>query len=84
MCELFRAFASRGASRVYWQTQPLRNLRLAAVVTLSAGLQVAIHNVEPVRHWVHPSGAKWVPKHHRLRLVSATTIGSIHATRKAI
>lgn len=49
MSELFRAFAARDAARVYWQTQPLRNLRLVAVVTLSAGLQVAIHHVEPMR-----------------------------------
>jgi len=41
--ELFRAFAARSTTRVFWEVGPLTNLRLGAVVVLSAVLQFGIH-----------------------------------------
>jgi Ca2+-transporting ATPase len=46
MSELFRALAARDPNLIYWQTQPLRNLRLAAVVGVSVLLQVSVHHFE--------------------------------------
>jgi Ca2+-transporting ATPase len=40
--ELFRAFAARSARRVLWEIGPLSNLRLVAVVVLSASIQLVI------------------------------------------
>lgn len=40
--ELFRAFAARSAQRVLWEIGPLSNLRLVAVVALSASAQLVI------------------------------------------
>jgi Ca2+-transporting ATPase len=43
--ELFRAFAARSASRLLWEVGALRNVRLIAVVALSALSQLAIHEL---------------------------------------
>ena len=52
-CELFRALAARDTHLTYWQTQPLRNLRLAAVVAASVLLQVVLHLVPAAREVLH-------------------------------
>jgi len=41
--ELFRAFAARSATRIFWSVGAFTNLRLLAVVLASALVQVAIH-----------------------------------------
>ena len=43
--ELFRSFASRSATRVFWHVGPLGNLKLVGVVAISVLLQIAIHHV---------------------------------------
>ena len=43
--ELFRAFASRSTTRVFWKTNPLGNMVLLAVVIVSVALQLAIHHL---------------------------------------
>ncbi len=43
--ELFRAFAARSDTRVFWETAIFGNLKLLAVVVLSAFLQLGIHHV---------------------------------------
>ena len=47
--ELFRAFAARDPARIYWFTRPLGNVRLIAVVAISALLQVGLHHVPAAR-----------------------------------
>ena len=41
--ELFRAFAARSATRIFWSVGAFTNLRLLGVVLASALVQVAIH-----------------------------------------
>lgn len=43
--ELFRAFASRSTTRVFWEVGVITNVRLLGVVVLSAIVQIAIHHV---------------------------------------
>ena len=43
--ELFRSFASRSTTRVFWEVGAFSNLVLLAVVTGSAGIQLAIHQL---------------------------------------
>ncbi|MBL9100938.1 MAG: cation-translocating P-type ATPase [Myxococcales bacterium] len=43
--ELFRAFAARHPTRLFWEVGALTNLRLLAVVLGSAVLQIAIHHL---------------------------------------
>jgi Ca2+-transporting ATPase len=43
--ELFRSFASRSSTKVFWQVGAFSNLVLLAVVTTSVLLQIAIHHV---------------------------------------
>lgn len=43
--ELFRAFAARSATRVFWEVGAFTNLRLLAVVILSVLLQLGIHHL---------------------------------------
>ena len=43
--ELFRAFAARSTSRVFWEVGALTNLRLLGVVVFSVLLQLGIHHV---------------------------------------
>ena len=43
--ELFRAFAARSATRVFWQVGAFGNLTLLLVVSVSALVQVGIHHV---------------------------------------
>jgi Ca2+-transporting ATPase len=42
--ELFRAFASRSTTSLYWEVGPLSNVRLLGVVALSAVVQIALHH----------------------------------------
>jgi Ca2+-transporting ATPase len=42
-CELFRAFAARSTTHTFWKVGAFTNLRLLAVVIVSALLQVGIH-----------------------------------------
>lgn len=43
--ELFRAFAARSRTRTFWAVGPLSNLRLLAVVAVSAAVQIGMHHV---------------------------------------
>jgi Ca2+-transporting ATPase len=43
--ELFRAFAARSTTRIFWEVGPLTNLRLLGVIAVSALLQLAIHHI---------------------------------------
>ncbi len=43
--ELFRAFAARSTTKVFWEVGVFTNLRLLAVVVLSAAIQLAIHHI---------------------------------------
>ncbi|HET6203889.1 MAG TPA: cation-translocating P-type ATPase [Planctomycetota bacterium] len=43
--ELFRAFAARSPTRLFWEVGAFTNLRLLGVVLLSALVQLAIHHV---------------------------------------
>ena len=43
--ELFRAFAARSTTRIFWSVGAFTNLRLLAVVVISALAQVAIHTI---------------------------------------
>ncbi|HEY8206476.1 MAG TPA: cation-translocating P-type ATPase, partial [Myxococcaceae bacterium] len=60
--ELFRALASRSATRTYLEVGLWNNARLIAVVLISAGLQLAIH---------------WVPALHPLFDISPMSAGEI-------
>jgi len=42
-CELFRAFAARSSTRIFWKVGAFTNLRLLAVVIVSVLLQLSIH-----------------------------------------
>jgi Ca2+-transporting ATPase len=43
--ELFRSFAARSDTRLFWQVGALTNVRLLAVVLISGALQVALHQL---------------------------------------
>ena len=43
--ELFRAFAARSRTRLFWEVGAFSNLRLLGVVAFSAALQLAMHHV---------------------------------------
>lgn len=43
--ELFRSFAARSTTRVFWQVGAFSNLVLLAVVTSSVLVQIAIHHL---------------------------------------
>jgi Ca2+-transporting ATPase len=43
--ELFRAFAARSTTRLFWEVGAFTNLRLLAVVIASVALQVGIHHI---------------------------------------
>jgi P-type Ca2+ transporter type 2C len=43
--ELFRAFAARSTTRVFWEVGAFTNLRLLAVVVFSVLMQLAIHHI---------------------------------------
>ena len=43
--ELFRSFAARSTTRVFWEVGAFSNLVLLAVVTGSAAIQIAIHQL---------------------------------------
>ncbi len=44
-CELFRAFAARSTTRVFWEVGAFTNVRLLAVVACSALFQLGIHHI---------------------------------------
>ena len=43
--ELFRAFAARSSTRVFWEVGAFTNIRLLAVIGVSVVLQIAIHHI---------------------------------------
>ncbi|MES2642480.1 MAG: cation-translocating P-type ATPase [Myxococcota bacterium] len=43
--ELFRAFAARSRTKLFWEVGAFSNLRLLGVVVFSAALQIAMHHV---------------------------------------
>jgi Ca2+-transporting ATPase len=49
--ELFRSFAARSKTRVFFETGILRNLALLGVVTVSLLLQLGIHHVDALRRF---------------------------------
>ena len=51
-CELFRAFAARSRSLIYWQVGAFTNLHLIAVVALSALVQVSLGHVPFARSFL--------------------------------
>lgn len=51
--ELFRAFSARSPTRTFFEVGALTNLRLLAVVSGSAALQVAMHHVPAVQRLFH-------------------------------
>lgn len=53
--ELFRAFAARSTTRVFWEVGVLTNVRLLAVVVFSVLMQLAIHHI-PVAQSVFDIG----------------------------
>ena len=53
--ELFRAFGARSPDRTFFEVGALTNLRLLAVVALSALVQVGMHHVPIIQHLFHVS-----------------------------
>ena len=47
--ELFRAFAARSTTRVFWEVGAFTNVRLLAVVVFSALMQLGIHHIPPAQ-----------------------------------
>jgi Ca2+-transporting ATPase len=47
--ELFRAFAARGTTRVFWEVRAFTNVRLLAVVVFSVLMQLGIHHIPAVQ-----------------------------------
>ncbi len=43
--ELFRAFAARSTTRVFWEVGAFTNVRLLAVVVFSVLMQLGIHHI---------------------------------------
>jgi Ca2+-transporting ATPase len=54
--ELFRAFAARSTTRVFWEVGAFTNLRLLGVVVVSVLLQLGIHHI-PAAQQVFEIGA---------------------------
>jgi Ca2+-transporting ATPase len=54
--ELFRAFAARSTTRVFWEVGAFTNLRLLGVVVVSVLLQLGIHHI-PVAQDIFEIGA---------------------------
>jgi len=54
--ELFRAFAARSTTRLFWEVGPFTNLRLLGVVVLSVAMQIGIHYI-PATESVFEIGA---------------------------
>ena len=54
--ELFRAFAARSTTRVFWEVGAFTNLRLLGVVVVSVLLQLGIHHI-PVAQEIFDIGA---------------------------
>jgi Ca2+-transporting ATPase len=46
--ELFRAFAARSSSRLFWEVGPFTNLRLLGIVVASVLVQIGIHHIPPL------------------------------------
>ncbi|HXZ86824.1 MAG TPA: cation transporting ATPase C-terminal domain-containing protein, partial [Myxococcota bacterium] len=57
--ELLRAFSSRSETRSIWSMGLLTNARLAAVVAVSFALQIAAHDLEPLRRVFKTSVLPW-------------------------
>ena len=53
--ELFRAFAARHPTRLFWEVGAWTNIRLLVVVAVSAALQIAIHHIPAARSLFHVS-----------------------------
>ena len=51
--ELFRAFAARSMTRIFWSVGPLTNIRLLAVVIASSLVQIGIHSTRPTQMFFH-------------------------------
>jgi len=51
--ELFRAFAARSPDKLFWQVGLFNNLRLVAVVVVSAFIQIGIHQIPAVARLFH-------------------------------
>jgi P-type Ca2+ transporter type 2C len=47
--ELFRAFAARSTTRLFWEVGPLTNLSLLAVVVVSVLVQIGIQHMPETR-----------------------------------
>jgi len=47
--ELFRSFAARSSTRIFWEVEPFANLKLVGVIAVSVVLQIAVHEVEVTR-----------------------------------
>jgi Ca2+-transporting ATPase len=47
--ELFRAFAARSTTRVFWEVGAFTNVRLLAVVVFSVLMQLGIHHIQPAQ-----------------------------------
>ena len=43
--ELFRAFAARSTTRVFWEVGAFTNLRMLSVIVFSVLMQLAIHHI---------------------------------------
>jgi Ca2+-transporting ATPase len=56
---LLRSFAARHADRVLWEIGWSRNRILLLVVAISAGLQVCLHMIPPVRAWFSLAPISW-------------------------
>lgn len=57
--ELFRSFAARSDTRVFWQVGALTNLRLLAVVFVSGLLQVALHQLPATQQLFQIGALTW-------------------------
>jgi Ca2+-transporting ATPase len=43
--ELFRSFASRSTTKLFWEVGPFTNLRLLGIVVISGLVQIGVHHV---------------------------------------
>ncbi len=57
--ELLRAFSIRSESKPVWRIGLLSNAKLALVVAVSFGFQVATHHIEPLRAFLKTSFMPW-------------------------
>ena len=51
--ELFRAFAARSTTRLFWEVGPFSNLALLGVVIASVAMQLAIHHIPATQALFH-------------------------------